>query len=279
MSFGRYAWAIFFLFLWTDSVSGQLLGEQTNQPSNGAPDFTKANRSEGTAIEASLDRLVRREFDVRENELLKKYTDVLERTNQQIGLSFVPMNLFVTSLGVLFAIAAIYMTIFFFMQSSDYKNRLKEQEGQYIAAFKDMTKNYDLVFLKIRQDFEKFRESVEIELKKLLTDSEKQLETATGEARADVQKTIADLTVKIQEVKSTPVPSPVKSPFLPPSNPSGTLAATAPSGSFTSPSLKGNPVWGQCPRCAGTIFWSQVTPGSSIGTYNITCPYCLTALV
>jgi hypothetical protein len=89
-------------------------------------------------LRSQVDSLSRENGQLQEvQKVTKEYQAILERTNEQLDMSWTPMNVFVGSLGVLFTIGAIILTIQFFLQSSEYRKTLKQQLQRQASDFKD----------------------------------------------------------------------------------------------------------------------------------------------
>lgn len=62
------------------------------------------------------------------------YRQLLERTNQQLSLSWTPMGTFIAALGVLFTVAAIAAAFLLYYQSRDYSQRIEDSIRKHGAT-------------------------------------------------------------------------------------------------------------------------------------------------
>jgi AraC-like DNA-binding protein len=78
---------------------------------------------------------------------MNNYAEILEKTNNQLSLSYAPMNTAIAILAVLFGLLTIAATIIFFRQSKDYKEIVKGIADKHISEhqkiLEEITKRQD----------------------------------------------------------------------------------------------------------------------------------------
>ncbi|MEQ9217318.1 MAG: hypothetical protein RLO17_04705 [Cyclobacteriaceae bacterium] len=99
------------------------------------------------------------------------YLSILEKTNQQLDYWWSPIGIWVTAMGVLFTILAIAAAVVIFLQSREYRNRLK-------ASIQKFEKNLEEIMLEKNTQAEMIISSLEerkleVERSQDFTDEEK----------------------------------------------------------------------------------------------------------
>jgi len=117
------------------------------------------------------------------------YLSILEKTNQQLSLLSNPYGLFVSALGLLFAIAAIVVGVLLFRQSRDYR-----------ALITASVRKYETILDALVRDR---LEQMQGQVAQLLVESKEELKTATEEQRTNIEQKIAALERKRDEIRQT----------------------------------------------------------------------------
>jgi hypothetical protein len=129
------------------------------------------------------------------NSMYINYLDILEKTNSQLSLWINPHALFVDSLGVLFAIAAILVGVVMFRQSHEYKRTLErfwEKNDERVRIFIAERKNE---IDKIDELYVKRINELKLERDKISADQEDKIDKIT--------KQIDELTLQKEASKFT----------------------------------------------------------------------------
>ncbi|MDP2789252.1 MAG: hypothetical protein Q8O46_04400 [bacterium] len=119
----------------------------------------------------------------------EQYIQILEKTNQQLGLLTNPYGIMVSVLSVLFTVLAIVAAVIIYRQSKDYKEKLQADREQY-------TKNFNEFFASQKAIIEKREKQVvevEKDIDKLLKEYEKKLNASSEKQKAEIQKAIQKL--------------------------------------------------------------------------------------
>jgi DNA-directed RNA polymerase subunit RPC12/RpoP len=120
------------------------------------------------------------------------YISILEKTNHELSLRWNPYGLFVSALGVLFAIAAIVVGVLLFRQSREYRQLIQDSIGKYETIVQALIQD--------RLD------QMQVQVDKLLSESKEALKTATAKQREVIEKRIVALEKKSEEIKQTELP-------------------------------------------------------------------------
>ena len=118
--------------------------------------------------------------------ILLQYLDILEKTNQQLGLWSNPYGVMVAVLSFLVAVLAIVFGFYLWRQSRDYQKKFDD----FLEGLKE---NFDI---EIKENL-KFRKEANKKFKKLLSEKKKEIESLTGEAKQKAEEEIRE----IQELK------------------------------------------------------------------------------
>jgi rubrerythrin len=120
---------------------------------------------------------------------LDRYTQILEKTNQQLGLWTNPYGLMVGSLAVLFTVLAIVATFLIYRQGREYKEKMQADRDNYKKSFEDFIASQKLIIDKR----EKQAEEVESKINKLIDEYKKDLDKSSIEQKKDIEKAIKRL--------------------------------------------------------------------------------------
>jgi hypothetical protein len=137
-----------------------------------------------TEVKSKIDTIIiiQKSYD---EEIIKKYSQILEKTNNQLSLLYNPYGLFVAMLGVLFTVAAILVAIIIYRQSKEYKELIKKSYDEHNLAFEQL----------IREK-EKQMESLQLSFDKTISEYKMKLSTVEGERKTQIEKFIDELEVQ-----------------------------------------------------------------------------------
>lgn len=119
--------------------------------------------------------------------IAKNYQQILEKTNNQLSLWFNPYGLFVTMLGVLFAILAIVAAFVIYRQSKEYKGLIQKSLTDHKTAL-------DKLIIEKSEQLKNY----EVNLDKSIKEYKEQLTNVDGEHQVQIQQFIS----KLEEQKS-----------------------------------------------------------------------------
>ncbi len=117
-----------------------------------------------------------------DDNVVKNYQQILEKTNSQLSLWWNPYGLLISVLGILFTILTIISAVIIYRQSKDHKEMLKES----------ITK-YESILNQLIEEKNKQLKTVEIDLTNLISEYKKKLETAGEESKKEINEVISKL--------------------------------------------------------------------------------------
>ncbi len=120
--------------------------------------------------------------------ILLQYLEILEKTNQQLGLWTNPYGVMVTVLSFIIAVLAVVFAFYLWKQSKDYQEK-------FDSFLKKLQNNFDV---EIKKNL-KLRSKQNKQLEKIMSEKKKEMEDLTGEAKNKVEKEVKE----IQEIKKT----------------------------------------------------------------------------
>ena len=138
----------------------------------------------------------------------QRYIEILEKTNQQLGLLTNPYGIMVTSLSVLFTVLTLVAIYFQYKQSQDYKNKVEEDRQVYRKKLEDFFSKWEE---KVNERHEQIKQQVAEKYDKKLHEMEEKMKVASDEQKTKIQKEIdrlqndkIDLQNQIIPVEVTP---------------------------------------------------------------------------
>lgn len=125
------------------------------------------------------------------DQVLKNYAEILEKTNQQLGVWSNPYGIMIAALGVLFTIATIIAAVIFYIQSRDFQSKM----NQLIAKHDELLNGLS----------EKWRtrlEEMDKEAAKQLDQLKSELKKAPTKMKSEIRKAIATLEKNREEIEN-----------------------------------------------------------------------------
>ena len=129
----------------------------------------------------------------------EQYIEILEKTNQQLGLWTNPYGLMVGALAVLFTVLAIIAAFIIYRQSKEYKEKLQTDREQYSQSFNEFLASQKAIIEKR----EKQAGQVEEKINKLLEEYKKQLKESSTSQKKEIEKAIKNLNEEKLSLGST----------------------------------------------------------------------------
>jgi hypothetical protein len=114
--------------------------------------------------------------------IAENYQEILEKTNNQLSLWWNPYSVFVTSLGVLFAIFAVITAIVVFRQSKEHKDLIKKSLEDHKIAL-------DKLIIEKNEQFNNY----EANLEKSIKEYKEQLATVSKKDKIQIEQFISKL--------------------------------------------------------------------------------------
>lgn len=123
--------------------------------------------------------------------MLNNYVNILEKTNQQLGLWSNPYGIMIGILTFLLTICAIVVSIYIWKNSKEQKDLFK---NSILENQKNLEKQASL-----------FIEQKKVEMDKVIADFEKLKESVTEEKKAELEKTIDEYKKEKEKIYNEPV--------------------------------------------------------------------------
>lgn len=144
-------------------------------------DLKKNEINKEKIIESKVDTIVIIEKQV-DKEILKNYTQILEKTNNQLSLWFNPYGIFISMLGVLFTFFAVIVAFIIFRQSKEYKDLIRKSIDEHKLTLENL----------VREKENQMR-NIELSIDKTIIDYKMQLTTAGEEHKSQIENFIEKL--------------------------------------------------------------------------------------
>jgi len=117
------------------------------------------------------------------------YSEILEKTNQQLNLWTNPFSLMIGALGVLFTILTLVAAVITYRQNKDYKNKINKDREAYKEEIRLYFENQADI---INERNEQVKE-MGTQLNNLLNQYKKQLNKASSTQKKEIEKAIKNL--------------------------------------------------------------------------------------
>ena len=239
-------------------MSGVLLVQApARSPSQGRPTVSTQAQQRPTATDSMR--------AARDSELVRAeraYREILEKTNNQLGLWTNPYGIMIGVLGVLFAVGAIVVGVLIWRQGQDYRRLITDSISEYQRILNTFVeeKNKQIEILKASVG-----EKIDILSKEMIA--------ASGAQKKELESHIQQLEQLRKDLKPQGPPKTFHTP-LSPANLATSLGFGGPFPSTTTLLGLGKLYTGKeytCSRCH-TVFRAQL-PGL-LGPSTVTCPNC-----
>ncbi len=200
--------------------------------------------------------------------ILLQYLDILEKTNQQLGLWSNPYGVMVAVLSFLIAVLAIVFGVILWRQGKEYQKKFDN-------FLNELKKNANVEFAKMSES-RKLNKIAIKRFEKEINEKSKKLTTVTGKAKEKLEKEIRDIQEIKESLNKTPVTSFLGSRVISDENSCCIPTATIPSISEASAGICGQ---NKCKKC-GRYYDANLPSTSTVWTLSgdsssgIECPYC-----
>ena len=197
----------------------------------------------------------------------EQYLQILEKTNQQLGLWTNPYGLMVGALAVLFTALTIVAVFIIYRQSREYKEKLQSDMDLYHKSFSDFLVSQKVIIEQRRKEVTQ----VEDDINKLLKEYEKKLKASSESQKAEIEKAIQKLEEQKLSLSSAIGPITVSPQSV------GFVGLTGPTGpSVLSGGLYAND-YHQCTKCGFGFMVNNnrfLSASVLLGSQVVTCPRC-----
>ncbi len=119
----------------------------------------------------------------------QQYIQILEKTNQQLGLWTNPYGIIIGALAILFTILTIVAAVIIYRQSRDYKERVQADRERYAKSINDFLESQKAII----ERREKQAGKVEEKIDKLLEEYKNQLKESSKSQKVEIEKAIENL--------------------------------------------------------------------------------------
>ncbi len=151
-------------------------------------------------------------------DLSSQYINILEKTNQQLGLWSNPYGVSIMILSVWITIIAIVVAYLIYKQGADYKNKLesdrKESNKKIAELYEQQTEILNKQKLAIEkqtailEENQKIKQGLDAEIEKQLQDYKEQLKSAGDTEKSKIEKSIKELSKEKFKLHSNAVIEP-----------------------------------------------------------------------
>ena len=197
--------------------------------------------------------------------ILLQYLDILEKTNQQLGLWSNPYGVMVAVLSFLIAVLAIVFGVILWRQGKEYQKKFDN-------FLNELKKNANVEFAKMSES-RKLNKIAIKRFEKEINEKSKKLTTVTGKAKEKLEKEIRDIQEIKESLNKTPVTFFLGPRVISDENSYCVPTATMPSISKASASMCGQ---NKCKKCGK--YYDVSTPTvwtlSGDGGSETECPHC-----
>lgn len=192
----------------------------------------------------------------------EQYIQILEKTNQQLGLWTNPYGLIVGVLAILFTVLTIVAVFIVYRQGKEYKEKLESDREQYRKNIEEFLSNQKNIIEKR----EKQAEEVEKKIDNLIEEYKKDLDKSSSQQKDEIKKAIKRLEEEKVSLNNTIGPLTVSPNTIEFEN----------LGAFSVASMYNN--YHKCTSCGFGFFiknddYRSITL-TILGNKTVTCPKC-----
>lgn len=131
--------------------------------------------------------------------LSNHYINVLEKTNQQLNLWYNPYAIIIGALAVLFTILTIVAVVIIYLQSQDYKEKMKADRELYRKNIEEFLNAQKEIIEKQNKNSEEISKKIDV----ILSEYKKKLKESSEKQKEEIQKAIDRLEIEKLTLKTT----------------------------------------------------------------------------